>query len=199
MNLKQQFLEIEKNLAPCVGALGELHPNSVDDLAHVIKAAENPKEILDIGFRRGVSTAMWLLTSQAKVTSIDLYSPEKHPSGDFTKSVTYLTKTFANRFQFIRMDSLNIPKKEDWQNKFDLVFIDGDHSKDLVLADTKNAIQHLKVKYILFDDYYTGAAIYIKEAITKYSLKIVNTYLPHPNSKWVRGVSGGGHCLVKVL
>lgn len=121
---------------------GENNMGMAHAFIDIVKICE-PKEILEIGFNRGSSALMWLLLSDANVTSIDL---ECKP-----KSVDTLKLLFEDRFHFEKMHSSDIPERKDWYGKFDLIFIDGAHDRCYIESDSQNSAK-LKPKFIAMDD-----------------------------------------------
>lgn len=133
------------------------------DVARITRCSS----ILEIGFNRGSSCLLFLLISNATITSLDVILKQK--------SVEYLSKNFSDRFYFLKADS----KKLDFSNfaEFDLIFIDGDHSYEGMLSDTKKSLS-IKPKYILFDDYEHPAHSADLKSIIRQTpeLEIVKTY-----------------------
>lgn len=141
-----------------------LRDSCVSMIEEVIKTS-NPKEILEIGTHLGHSSCLFLSISQANVTSVDIghnwvewehgyddwHTPRQ--GGGLKDVVSTLSNEFPNRFRFIIGGSTSpetINKFSD--RKYDLIFIDGDHSYDFVKKDIKTAID-LKIPYILLDDF----------------------------------------------
>lgn len=123
----------------------------------------NPKNILEIGFFEGGSSLNWLLHTNANVTSVDpvyhrndLLHCQIHnlpyPDKSWTfKAANYLKEAFPNRFTFINEDSRNVKDKIKDQ-KFDFIFVDGDHYADCVRNDIQLALD-LEIDYMLLDDW----------------------------------------------
>ena len=181
--------QIKRNLGSIHKIYGELPTSALKHFA-AISQTVNPKNILEIGFNRGASTAAWLLTSSANVLSIDLR----------TESVgsKYLTKHFKPRFRYLCLNSLYIPiMQEFWKGYFDLAFIDGHHIYPSVERDTTNCI-NLNIPFIVFDDYYHPHPVIrnnIQTIIQKENrLEIVETFPAESG-----GHQSGGQCLTKVL
>lgn len=105
------------------------------------------KEVLEIGFNRGASALKWLIDTNVNLTSVDIIKRQT--------SIDLLNKEFTGRFNFNLMNSKTINQKTEWINKFDLIFIDGDHSYQGVLDDLVASLQ-LKPKFLFFDDYHHG-------------------------------------------
>ena len=121
-----------------------LEENQLDAI-NMVKAVIDivkPTNILEIGFNRGSSALTFLLSSDAKVSSIDI---QEKPG-----SVKYLNEQFPNRFTFILGNSQELDLSD--YKGVDLVFIDGDHSYEGILKDTTQVLE-LSPKYILYDDY----------------------------------------------
>lgn len=101
--------------------------------------------ILEIGFNRGKSCLAWLLFSKGSVTSIDI-NPD-------IESIKLLMNIFKDRFSFIHTNSFYIDLIKQLKNKFDLVFIDGDHGYYGILNDTVQSLK-LNVKFIVYHDFH---------------------------------------------
>jgi len=153
----EKFLELEeklntpwtigsKNFNPATGG-GELGVTcfyTIKEIVNIVK----PNWILEIGFNRGGSALMWLLTSNAFLVSCDIRKPEKT-----IQSINFINETFANRFEYISLDTVNnLKNQQQWINKFDLIFIDGDHSYAGAKGDTIGA-KALNIEFISYDDY----------------------------------------------
>lgn len=139
------YKEIHKNLGNTnTGETGSWCVPFFIDCINITK----PKNILEIGFNRGASAIKWLLFSGANLTSIDIVQRDI--------SINFITSRFPNRFNFIKMNSSDIFQKTEWIGKFDLVFIDGDHSYESILRDTRAAL-FCEGKFIFYDDYGHGA------------------------------------------
>lgn len=116
-----------------------------------------PRNILEIGFFRGASAFMFLQLSDAKLTSVDpmfnTYDANAVHDGKIENTVN-LKKYFGNRFTFIQKDSKKV-YNDIKDEKYDLVFIDGDHWDAGVRNDFSLAIA-LKIPYLLVDDFVTN-------------------------------------------
>lgn len=154
--------------SPIMGCLRDVHFPILKD---IVKRT-GVKNILEIGFNAGHSCLSWLLSSDdTKVVGLDIYYPEQ--------SVRYLRENYTDRFFFVNADSKTLSETdviEQWENEFDLIFIDGDHSYEAVFRDLKNSLR-LNPKYIVFDDVRHPAHSYI-ETIIKESeeLELVELY-----------------------
>lgn len=109
-----------------------------------------PDYMLEIGFNIGYSASMWLEFDPAKrivVTSVDIGNHK-----DTIKAAEAVKKLHKNRFNFILSDS-KLVKPQLKGKRFDLAFIDGDHSASGVAADIRLCLD-LKIPYLLFDDWH---------------------------------------------
>ena len=132
-------------------------------LLHDVIQICNPKNILEIGFFEGGSSLNWLLHTTANVTSIDpVYNRSDlihcqihgtpYPDKSWTfKAVDHLKKSFPDRFTFINEDSRKVKDKIKDQ-KFDFIFIDGDHWEDCVRNDIQLVLD-LEIDYMFLDDW----------------------------------------------
>lgn len=121
-------------------------------LQHYLIKLHNVKSVLEIGHGRGYSTfcmarAMCEFGIDGKITTVD-------PSFD-QNLLGHLQKVFpAQWFEKIKFIS---GTSEDFyaqcDERFDLIYIDGDHRYDYVKKDWEFAEQHFE-KLVIFDDYH---------------------------------------------
>lgn len=170
---KEKLIEKLKFLPkPLVGSLSfdhkevfNLRDSCIEMIEDVINISQ-PKEILEIGTHLGHSSCLFLGLSNANLTSVDIcqnwvdwdfgkedWTTNKKNGGGLKEATEKLNGFFESRFRFIKGDS---NKQETFElfsdRKYDLNFIDGDHSYTFVLNDILNAIK-LNIKYILLDDF----------------------------------------------
>lgn len=136
-----------------------------------------PKNILEIGFFCGASSMMWLQLSDAKLTSVDpmanLYEPQTKHDG-LIENVQKLKDYFgADRFTFIQKDS-KVVYPDIKNKKFDLIFIDGDHTEAGARNDFTLALA-LRVPYLLVDDFVTTVQSVYNEEFTDY-FEVIRIY-----------------------
>lgn len=111
-----------------------------------IVATVKPKRVLEIGFDRGSSSAMWLGLSDASVVSIDISDdPELH------RAVAVLQNRYPGRLEFIRSDSTKV-EIDPRLHQFDMAFIDGDHTEDGALSDLM-MVKSLNIQWVVLDDW----------------------------------------------
>lgn len=132
----------------------------------------NPESILEIGFNAGGSALMFLsINPYLLYDSVDIQENEK--------SISYLSKMYVG-FNFHQFDSKNIsPEIPLFNSHYDLIFVDGDHSKEGVISDTETALK-FKPKYILYDDVFHPSHSHIYEIISStytHKLEIVKLYV----------------------
>lgn len=106
----------------------------------------NPISILEIGLNAGHSSYFWLSESNANITSVDICI---HSYAVI--AAAYLNKLFPNRFTFYPVDSKKCLSLI-LENKYDLIFIDGEHSEQGITNDIYIA-KELNIPYIFIDDY----------------------------------------------
>lgn len=135
---------------------GCLHWDSDGQFLADTLSISQPSNILEIGYFSGGSAAMLLHLSNAKLTSVDpminLYDPNVKHDGSI-ESVERLKKGFPDRFTFLQKDS-KLVRPDLVGQRFDLMFIDGDHS----LVGARNDFQlalDLNIPWVLVDDFVT--------------------------------------------
>ena len=109
--------------------------------------SKNASKILEIGFNAGHSAELFLKgNSNTIVTSVDIGFWYYCKFGR-----EFLNKKYPNRLNVIFEDSKKISKVI--QEKYDLIFIDGNHSYEYALNDLKNCknFSHRQT-YIILDD-----------------------------------------------
>tara|TARA_B110000037_G_C16937048_1_gene431092 strand:- start:110 stop:676 length:567 start_codon:yes stop_codon:yes gene_type:complete len=150
---------------------GELEFESFSSIKDICKRT-NPTSILELGFNRGASALMWLENSKATLHSVDIRT-----EAEVLKSTQYLIQSYPNRFTYTSFDHSLLPGvKSKYINKYDLIFIDGDHTKEAILRDTKIALT-FNPKYIAFDDYFHRShGQDTKDVIQEHNLEIISEY-----------------------
>lgn len=119
---------------------GDLRIPGLLDLIRVVQ----PKRVLEIGSHRGVSTEVFLLNAQ-HVTAVD-------PWPDITVRLAFEVR--AASYPHCRMIRGTSPEAvQQLSPGFDLVYIDGDHSYDAVIADIRASVQLRRPKWIGGHDY----------------------------------------------
>lgn len=116
-----------------------------------------PSNILEIGYFSGGSAAMFLHLGDSRLTSVDPMVDLMNPTAEFCgslESVDRLKTAFPDRFSFIQKDS-KLVRPDLAGQRFDLAFIDGDHSEAGVRNDFQLAID-LGIQWILVDDFVTS-------------------------------------------
>tara|TARA_B100000780_G_scaffold28634_1_gene18148 strand:- start:191 stop:763 length:573 start_codon:yes stop_codon:yes gene_type:complete len=150
---------------------GELDYESFPSIKDICERT-NPISILELGFNRGASALMWLENSKASLHSVDIRTEM-----EVLKSTLYLAKHYPNRFTYTSYDHSLLPKVEsEYINKYDLIFVDGDHSREAILRDTKIALT-FNPKYIAFDDYFHRShGQDTKDIIKNLNLEVISEY-----------------------
>ena len=166
---KSQFTELTQQLSGAI--TGELEFESFNSIKTICEKAQ-PKTILELGFNRGASAVMWLENSKAVLHSIDIRSQQ-----DVESSINHIQNAYPNRFTYTCMDhALLSDMVEEFKDKYDLIFIDGDHSYAAIYRDTKNSIQ-FNPTFIAFDDYFHVAHGHdTKKVIEELNLEIIEEY-----------------------
>ena len=170
MKTIEQYNELNNNiLSPAY--VGELAFESLESIKTLCNKI-NPSNILELGFNRGMSAIMWLEASNATLHSIDMRTED-----EVANWVEYIINTYPTRFTYTSLDHTLLPQYEDeFKNKYDLIFIDGDHSYNAILRDTKNALT-FNPKYIAFDDYFHAQHGKDTQNVIKYfNLEVIEEY-----------------------
>lgn len=116
------------------------------ECAKEIQGIVQPKNFLEIGFNAGHSAFMWLsLFPELKFHSVDIC--EHSYTLDHMKK---LKEVFGDRFTYGKGDSKKLNR--DFVGQFDLVFIDGDHTREGVTSDYE-LCRSAKTPWVLIDDY----------------------------------------------
>lgn len=143
-----------------------LGPHSMRDLRTVLDLTK-PKTILEIGFNLGYSSVMWLGLSDCLVTSVDISTKDETLSAANT-----LQARFPDRFNFISADSKYLLQFIAGR-KFDLIFIDGGHHYEDVMADIRTGLE-LGVRHFVFDDWWPCFGPGVQKAINDSPLTITH-------------------------
>ena len=144
MTKLEKYNELHPQLASTnTGETGSFCLPFFDDVINIIGGGE----ILEIGFNRGASALKWLIDSNVKLTAIDIIQRDQ--------SINLLKREFGDRFDFKLLNSNNLAEQTQWVGRFNLIFIDGEHSYSGVLNDIKVSLT-LKPNYLFFDDYHHG-------------------------------------------
>lgn len=123
-------------------------------MVELLKLHPNVVDVLEIGLNGGHSAEVFLQNcpNLERFVSIDI---NWHPYTEH--AVEYLSAKYHQRFVFIAGDSIvKVPELAALcpEEKFDLIFIDGNHSYDYCLLDILNARALARSNaLILIDDY----------------------------------------------
>ncbi len=133
------------------------------DIATVLEAAARlirPRNYLEIGVRRGRSMAMVAATCpDCEIVGFDLWTPDyagmSNPGPDFVRA-EMKKLGYASRLELIAGNShVTLPRffSEHPSVYFDLVTVDGDHSRRGAEQDLRDVLPRLKVGgIVVFDD-----------------------------------------------
>ena len=133
--------------------------NNLNFLSNSFKDVINIKNILEIGSYEGRSAIFFLNNFiYSNIHCIDTWSgSDEHDNFDFSvieKNFDSNTSTFQsnNRLKKFKMNSNEFFLSNS--KKYDLIFVDGDHSSDQVKIDIDNSWKILnKGGYLILDDY----------------------------------------------
>ena len=134
----------------------------------------SPSTILELGFRHGATSSMFAFYApKAEITSCDLVNNPNH-----NYNVSNILKLNPN-FKFVKQNHMTILddyyKKGRWIDKWDLIFIDGNHSDEAFRRDLNTAFT-LGCKHILVDDYYHSGHRHIEQTIKTHKSDIISEY-----------------------
>jgi len=169
----EKTVQILKELpSPLVGSLAfdhkdifNLRPQCIEMMKEVMSITK-PKEILEIGTHLGHSGCLLLCFSDANLTTVDIgvnwvemdygysdWGRQKGVNTGLNEVIRIMKSYFGERYRFFRGSSIEpetVAKFSD--RKYDLAFIDGDHSYEFVKKDIQNAIA-LNIPFMLLDDF----------------------------------------------
>lgn len=151
-NINLDTYLIEQNAG---GLEGYVTPSQKIEFIYDMQKLPQIKKIMEIGFNAGHSAELFLTeTDCEKMVSFDINIHSYLKIG-----VEFITKKFGDRFNFIEGDSkVQVPKYTalHTEEKFDLIFIDGDHSFVGCLSDIQNCAQLAHRDTLVFIDDYVG-------------------------------------------
>jgi predicted O-methyltransferase YrrM len=149
--------------------------------------------ILEIGSYEGLSSIFFLKTlTKSRITCVDIWSAPRDEQyykkynkfNIIEKNFDYNTKIFGKRLKKIKNYSKDFFKKN--KKKYDIIYIDGGHTNDIIYSDLVNAFDTLEENGIIIaDDLFwnqlpTGKnpinAIYKFININKNKIKIILIY-----------------------
>ncbi len=109
----------------------------------------NIKNILEIGMNMGISTATFLsVRPDIRVTSVDICS---HDYVEKCKAI--LDQDFPGRHTLLKGNSLMVVPQIPITEKYDLIFVDGNHKEPYPLLDIQNILPYCHEEtFIMVDD-----------------------------------------------
>lgn len=144
----------------------------------------NPSRIFEFGTFLGATTVMFAMNSKAHVTTLDIptegieiqVEKEDDSLRDISKSMSGIyidrvAKEFKDKITRIYFDSTKFNIKDNgYEQKFDLVFIDGGHNYEMVKNDTQKTLQLLKKGgTIIWHDYNSAKQPDVKRFVDEYA------------------------------
>lgn len=160
IDLLELFPELNETIDNYTYLHGTSHPIDIVILKQLAKRFKSC-EYFEIGTWRGESIVN-IAPIAAKCVSLSLSNKEMNALGygeKFTNVQRFFSKNIGN-IEHIEANSKTFDFKK-WNRKFDLIFVDGDHSYEGVKSDTKNVFDLLKDEnsIIVWHDYGTSYEI----------------------------------------
>jgi len=138
----------------------------------------NPKSILEVGFFKGGTSFFWLSFSDARLLAVDSMLWE----GCSIENIKRLVERFPERFTFICESSTRVYSK--LRNLyFDLFYIDGGHTSDLVINDIQLGVD-LEIPYLFLDDVSPNIFQLFKR-LTKDKYQVIKIYDRKADKEWI--------------
>ncbi len=129
-----------------------------------------PKRALEIGSFEGAS-AIWLLDffSGLKITCVDTFSPGfDDVTGEYEQRFDRNVLEYGNRVIKLKGKSTDVLKSFSSRSKYDLIYIDGDHTYEGVKADIELAYPLLKAGGVMIFDDYNNTDFGVRQAVDEY-------------------------------
>lgn len=147
---------------------GYMTQKQKEQFQEFLEKNQHIESILEIGLNGGHSADNFFQNCKKlkKFTSVDICM---HPYAQ--AAVDYMTRKYKDRFEFIKGDSMKkIPEYTDLfsNQKFDLIYIDGNHSHEACTADIANCQKLAHANTILLIDDYTA---WIQEIVDSFQAK----------------------------
>jgi hypothetical protein len=143
---KSQFEKFYKTLHGCTGN-GELDMCDYNIIKKIVKQVK-PKSILELGFGNGSSASMWAAASRtSNIVSIDIWVKD-HQNENAFKIQSIMR---GGSFKLEWADIHHILTDKNYQNKYDLVFVDGDPYKVEFEVEVAMA---LNPKYLVLNNWF---------------------------------------------
>ena len=143
------------------------------------------KVLCEVGTARGWQSMIWanyleekgvkdgiVFTCDIKSHFISIYRTSLTGSVKWTRNELWAWNTASRRIQFVEGDSAVMAQQID--RPLDLVFIDGEHSKESVLADFTNLEKHFAQKCIVVFDDCDARFPGVEEAVSEIALNKKN-------------------------
>lgn len=162
-----KFEEIYKQVEDITGWMPK------EDCACLNEYASKTKGVIvEIGALVGRSTTVLSLSSpKSKIHSCDKFIPNMFFTPEETRKLCLSNMNKLKNVTFYYLDSLELARK--WDRPIDLLFIDGDHTMQGVLDDTKYWLPFLKPShFVLYHDYHDNdLCLGVKEAVDTLTFK----------------------------
>jgi len=144
---------------PHTGGTNWQHAERIAPVFYEILEIAKPGTILEIGFNAGASALLFLMIDDDIILdSIDIVNNDK--------SKDYLFRNYRHSFYVVDSADFGAIYDNSIYGRYDLIFIDGDHSEEAVIRDIQNSLK-LTPRYLLFDDVRHPSHSYIERIITE--------------------------------
>lgn len=150
--------------------------NIAKDILNVTKG----KNLLEIGFNIGYSSAVWL---ESGIETLYIIDNNRH--SDTVKAIQSTIDTFkAKNIKSWLLDSASQEAHQLIFENLDIIFIDGDHSESGIKNDLKLAF-NTGAKWVVIDDYVAAGVNGIYEYVNKLLVEKKLTLIKKYECTWI--------------
>jgi len=144
---------------------------SAHNIRPIMEALEivKPGNILEIGFALGYSASIFLMASDACLTSVDSSDWEETEN-----AAGILGRRYPGRFRLVLSDSRECLEKVKGR-PYDMIFIDGNHLEPGVTSDIKLGLS-LGIPWFFFDDTLPEYGPGVMPSIANTGIRVLHTW-----------------------